>query len=481
MRGRNLALIFASVIVLVILSIILVENFKNSSNEITLNNAETCRSENNEETDNIVSTNQAENSLDTAEYIMDTIEIPPLTSEDEQVIEYQEADLENEAFDRQGKVAYNGSEKTPNIKLGAYKGLTYYSQADKRWAKHMYSATNDKSQTMIQSGCGPTAASIIVSSIKGEIKPTDMGDLFVEYGYRSKNSGTYWSGFKWIADVFDIELQQTSSFDTMISKLKDNNYVIASCKEGLFTYGGHFIVIVGIDGDTLKIYDPYLYNGKFTTSTRKGKATVKGNTVYVSVSNFKKYGNTKGYFCYKNEREETKEDNKEIIVNDQLEKVAKPVNYKVKITAGNGLNIRNGAGMYYKKTGSYIKNTEVTIIAESNGWGKTNKGWISLSYTIKVSDNLGKKQETSNEITTYKTGKYKVTASVLNVRNGPGTNYSKKTYKQLTTDARNQNRKLGNYYTNGYRKGVVCTVGEIYGNWGKTSSGWICLNYCKKV
>ena len=44
-----------------------------------------------------------------------------------------------------------------------------------------------------------------------------------------------------------------------------------------------------------------------------------------------------------------------------------------------------------------------------------------------------------------------------------------------------QNQKLGNYYTNGYKKGTICTVTKISGNWGLTPSGWISLNYCVKL
>ena len=65
--------------------------------------------------------------------------------------------------------------------------------------------------------------------------------------------------------------------------------------------GGHFVVIVGIDGDTLKIYDPYLYAGKFEMSTRRGKASVSGNTVYVTVDNFRNYANYQKFFAYKHD------------------------------------------------------------------------------------------------------------------------------------------------------------------------------------
>ena len=103
-----------------------------------------------------------------------TTEIPELTTEDEQVLEVQEANLEAEGFERQGEIAYNGSNKTPNVELGKYNGLTYYSQVDSRWANHMYSAINNPSQTIGTSGCGPTSAAMIVSSIRGNITPDRM-------------------------------------------------------------------------------------------------------------------------------------------------------------------------------------------------------------------------------------------------------------------------------------------------------------------
>ena len=51
-----------------------------------------------------------------------------------------------------------------------------------------------------------------------------------------------------------------------------------------------------------------------------------------------------------------------------------------------------------------------------------------------------------------------VTADVLNVRSGPGTNYGVKTT---------------------YRNGTRFDTYEIKNNWARTPSGWVCLDYCK--
>ena len=94
---------------------------------------------------------------------------------------------------------------------------------------------------------------------------------------------------------------ETSDIQKALNLLRNNNYVIVSCGNGLFTTGGHYIVLVGIEENTLKIYDPYNYTGKFNVSSRRGKVEVSGNTIYCSIDNFKKYANYKGFFCYKNE------------------------------------------------------------------------------------------------------------------------------------------------------------------------------------
>ncbi len=306
-------------------------------------------------------------------------EIPSLTETDEQSLEVQET--ESEGFEEQGIVAYEGSEKAPNVQLGEYAGLTYYSQLDNRWRYNMYSSVGDSSQTIGTSGCGPTSAAMVVSSIKGNITPDTMANLYTKYGYRSANQGTYWSAFKWTADVFDIGYSECYKLDDAVAKLKDNHYIIASCNQGLFTYGGHFIVLTGVEGDYIKVYDPYLYNGKFDVSSRRGKATVSGNTVYVSIENFRAYANYQKFFCFKNDRIDIKENTTTTVVTNNTTSNVNTVNYQVKVIANGGLNIRAGASTSYSRVGGYAKGSIVTILAESNGFGKTNLGWIYLAYT----------------------------------------------------------------------------------------------------
>lgn len=229
-------------------------------------------------------------------------------------------------------------------------------------------------------------------------------------------------------------------------------------------HGGHFVVLVGIDGDTIKIYDPYLYAGKFDTPTRRGKVTVNGNTVYCSVDNFREYANYTKFFAYQNTGETKPNDDKPVTTDT----------YTRYVRVNTALNIRTSP--WGNIVGSLYNGDKVTVYETNGNWSKIGDNmWVCSDYLYTTSSTP------KRVITGYTTGKYRVTASVLNVRYGPSTNYSAKTWRQLSANARSQNSRLGNYYTNGYKRGVVCTVSKVSGNWGYTPSGWICLDYCIKI
>ncbi len=82
----------------------------------------------------------------------------------------------------------------------------------------------------------------------------------------------------------------------------------------------------------------------------------------------------------------------------------------------------------------------------------------------------------------YRKGDYRVTdASLLHVRTGPSTSYRKKKYSEFTKNARAQIYELVRYKADGYVMNVEFTVYEVKDNWGRTPSGWVCLDYCTKI
>lgn len=82
----------------------------------------------------------------------------------------------------------------------------------------------------------------------------------------------------------------------------------------------------------------------------------------------------------------------------------------------------------------------------------------------------------------YTTGIYRVSVAALNVRKGPSADYGKKSFNSLTKDAQNKILILtGGKKVNGYVKGLTFSVLEVNNNWGRTPSGWVCLDYADKI
>ena len=305
------------------------------------------------------------------------------SSEDEEQNVFDEGALETDAVVEQENISYDGDNTGNGLSLlGSYQGLTYYSQADSRWANVMYSSIGDSSQTMKSSACGPTSAAIVVSSSKGTILPTTMANLAVDNGYRTANNGTAWAYYSFVADYFDFdEYYTTSNFNTAMNYLKTDNdndgnadyYIIVSCGSGLFTTGGHYIVLVGNDNETIQVYDPYLYNGKFNTASRRNAGVVvSGNSAFVSETSFKNYANAKNYWIFSND-----EGNGNTNTNTSA-----TVNYiRYVSTQSANLNVRSSAN------GSIInslkKGTQVTVVEVKNGWSRITSpvtGWVSNTY-----------------------------------------------------------------------------------------------------
>lgn len=143
---------------------------------------------------------------------------------------------------------------------------------------------------------------------------------------------------------------------------------------------------------------------------------------------------------------------------------------------------------------------------KETGWRKNSKGkwvltttdksykpeklfFVDKSFT-KIVNSKGlkfvevpKKTETKKETKAkYTTGDYRVTkASVLRVRKGAGTTFDIIKYEELSKSARDKIMKLAGYKADGYVNGLTFTVSQVKGNWGKTPSGWVCLDYCTKI
>ncbi len=123
------------------------------------------------------------------------------------------------------------------------------------------------------------------------------------------------------------------------------------------------------------------------------------------------------------------------------------------------LCVRQGPGTGYStvdtlQTGETVTITEQKTVG-SMIWGKIADGWISMSYVTLDSDTAENVQPSSGQTGT-------VTCYVLNVRSGAGISYG-----------------IASYYYKG--DSVTITQTQTVGTttWGKTSAGWISMDYVK--
>jgi len=158
--------------------------------------------------------------------------------------------------------------------------------------------------------------------------------------------------------------------------------------------------------------------------------------------------------------------NGEVTAPTQPENTATTQSIKGVINA-NGLNIRSEASKNGQVQGAYNKGDVVTILETKNGWGRTNKGWISMDY-VTTTGNAGSTTTNTNTNTSTNTSNISgngsttvqlrgiVKVNELNIRGG------------ASTDA----DRVG-MYTYGDRVEIL----EKSGSWGRTKKGWIHLDY----
>lgn len=112
------------------------------------------------------------------------------------------------------------------------------------------------------------------------------------------------------------------------------------------------------------------------------------------------------------------------------------------------LNIRSTASTAGDIKGQYKAGDRVIVTETKDGWGKTDKGWISMTYAYK-SGNKG--NNGCNGV---------VIGDTLNIRSGPGTGYN----------------GVGSL-SYGARVNVLQRITVNGTTWGCTEKGWICMDY----
>ena len=136
--------------------------------------------------------------------------------------------------------------------------VVYYNQLDGRWCNLPY-GTDDIGGY----ACGPTAMSIVVSSLTSEnVDPVHMAQWAYENGYWCSQSGSYHTLIPGAAEAWGLDVEGCSASEPqrIVDALEDGKLVVALMSKGHFTSSGHFIVLRGVTSDGLfKVADPSSY------------------------------------------------------------------------------------------------------------------------------------------------------------------------------------------------------------------------------
>ncbi len=119
-------------------------------------------------------------------------------------------------------------------------------------------------------GCGIACLTMAASYLLDE--ELDVVEMADKFGAYNTERGSYWKLFEDSAQVLGLELQErTYSRRTVMEALANGQIVIALQSEGLFTSGGHFILLTGLtENGRITVNDPNGWNWNKNTTLRYG-------------------------------------------------------------------------------------------------------------------------------------------------------------------------------------------------------------------
>lgn len=135
--------------------------------------------------------------------------------------------------------------------------IPHLFQWDTRWGYYPYGG-NRVEDLLGLSGCGPTALSMVVIGMTGDISwnPAAVAQYAAEAGYVTENDGTAWALMSEGCSHFGLLARDVALWeDTMIQAL-ENSPLICALGPGDFTQVGHYIVITAYENGAFRVLDP---------------------------------------------------------------------------------------------------------------------------------------------------------------------------------------------------------------------------------
>ncbi len=142
-----------------------------------------------------------------------------------------------------------------------------YKQFDKRWKNVSYSTVGE-STTIGRAGCGTTCSAMVIATLKDKsVTPVTTSKWSVLNGYKYKGGGTHYGYFVPQLELYGIGCERINTTNNYGNKcgsysmkaqnaLRERKWLICCVGKGVWTSGGHYILVYGLLNGEVYVNDP---------------------------------------------------------------------------------------------------------------------------------------------------------------------------------------------------------------------------------
>lgn len=133
--------------------------------------------------------------------------------------------------------------------------------------------------TVKSGGCGPTSMAMVVETLCPGVSfaPAAAAAYARSAGARAPSGTDMGVLSKRAAEKFRLTLSVTSAISALLAHLRAGGIAVANVAgNGMFSTGGHYLVVLAEQDGLLTIADPGLYSGKYASAKRRAAVKVVG-------------------------------------------------------------------------------------------------------------------------------------------------------------------------------------------------------------
>lgn len=170
--------------------------------------------------------------------------------------------------------------------------MVFYCQLD--YAHVPFPAPGSGFGTLANNGCGPLAVSMLIENLlEIPFPPEEAARFFLDCGARAEVGTNLYIASEAAAERFGLRVKNTEDAEEARAFLRDGRgMVIANTFGdrpedgyiGVFSDGGHYILLTGSDGREVRVLDPMYRPGRFDVPGRRGKVRMEGNLAVADFS-----------------------------------------------------------------------------------------------------------------------------------------------------------------------------------------------------